>query len=313
MKKQLMRCGIGTVLVLVMVFSLWGCVGPQEVPEEPDKSEPPVQEDSSAFAEMLKTLDGSRFTYMEGAGNISAEYFVSTLKNAAAGGYTLEENVENGYDPTAGYCWSLEAYFEGDLETTGLSWNDLHIRAECYFTENLAKVWYGKAGAYDVATFNDESLYQLILHKDDREHRIDEDDYEKLKDILTEQMELNYNRWKDSPGNITGYELLEFYHVGSYEEDGTVVELYDFDYALIPENPEKIMLVGGIGFDSQFRLINFNGGGQLAVRYRDGEMTAHNFMEDDFHYIPCKEENAEVDEAQREYLKNALDAAEHQE
>ena len=290
MKKLFMRCGISAVLILGMVFSLWGCGGPQGVPEEPDKSEPPLQENSSAFAEMLKTLDASQFTCMDGAGNISAEDFVSTLKNAAAGGYTLEENVENGYDPTAGYCWSLEAYFEGDLETTGLSWNDLHIRAECYFTENLVKVWYGKAGAYDVATFNDESLYQLILHKDDREHRIDEDDYEKLKDILTEQMELNYNRWKDSPGNITGYELLEFYHVGSYEEDGAVVELYDFDYALIPENPEKIMLVGGIGFDSQFRLINFNGGGQLAVRYRNGEMTAHNFMEDDFHYIPCKEE-----------------------
>ena len=313
MKKQLMRCGIGTVFVLVIVFSLWGCGGPQVVPAEPDKSEPPVQEESSAFAEMLNTLDGSRFTYMEGAGNISAEDFVSALKKAAADGYTLEEGVEDGYDPTARYCWSLEAYFEGDLETTGISWNDLHIRAECYFTENLVKVWYGKAGAYDVATFNDESLYQLILHKGDRELRIDEEDYEKFKDILTGQMELNYNRWIDSPGNIIGYELLEFYNLGSYEEDGTVVELYDFDYALIPENPEEIILVGGIGFDSQFRLINFNGGGQLAVRYRDGEMTAYNFMEDDFHYIPGKEENAEVDESQREYLKIALDAAEHQE
>ena len=313
MKKQLMRCGISTVFVLIMVFSLWGCGGQQDVTEEPDKSETPVQEESSAFAEMLKTLEASQFTCMEGAGNISAEEFVAVLKNAAAGEYTLEENVEDGYDPAAGYCWSLEAYFEGDPETTGISWNDSHLRAECYFTENLVKVWYGKAGAYEVATFNDEDLYQLILHKGDREHRIDEDDYEKFKDILTEQMELNYYRWKDSPGNITGYELLEFYNLGSYEEDGAVVELYDFDYALIPENPEKIILVGGIGFDSQFRLINFNGGGQLAVRYRDGEMTAHNFMEDDFHYIPGKEENAEVDEAQREYLKIALDAAEHQE
>ncbi len=310
MKNQLMRCGITAVFVLVMVFSMWGCGGQQEVPEEPDKSEHPVQEDSSAFEEMLNSLDGSQFTCMDGAGNISAEDFVSALKNAAAGGYTLDEGVENGYDPSAGYSWSMEAYFEGDVETTGISWNDLHIRAECYFTENLVKVWYGKAGVYDVASFNDEALYQLILHKDDRDRRIDEEDYEQFKEILTAQMEFNYNGWKDSPGNITGYELLEFYHAGSYEEDGITVEIYNFDYALLPEKPEEIMLVGGISFDSQFRLINFNGGGLLAVRYRNGEMAAYKFMEDDFHYIPGEEKNAEVDEAQRAYLKSALDAAE---
>ena len=55
MKKQFTRGGINAVFVLVMVFSLWGCGAPQEVPEVPDKLESPMQEDSSAFAEMLET------------------------------------------------------------------------------------------------------------------------------------------------------------------------------------------------------------------------------------------------------------------
>lgn len=298
MMKKIMRIGISAALVLIMAFGLWGCAAPQEV-------------SGSAFAEMVKTLDASQFTCLDGAGNISAEEFVNALKIAAAGDYTLEENVEDGYDPQAGYSWSMEAYFEGDLETIGISWNDLHIRAECYFTENLVKVWYGKAGVYDTATFHDEALYQLIRHKGDRENRIDEAAYEEFKDILTEQMESHYNGWKDSPGEITGYELLDFYPVGSYEEDDATVELYEFDYALLPEKPEEVILAGGTCFDSKLRLVGFNGGGQLAVRYRNGDMAAHAFMGNDFYYVPGGEEYFEgYEKQQKDRLKSELDDAE---
>ena len=293
MKKQLMRCGIGTVFVLVMVFSLWGCGGPQVVPAEPDKSEPPVQEESSAFAEMLNTLDGSRFTYMEGTGNISAEDFVSALKKAAADGYTLEEGVEDGYDPTAGYCWSLEAYFEGDPETTGISWNDLHIRAECYFTENLVKIWYGKAGAYDVATFNDESLYQLILHKGDQDPMIDEEAFQKYENILTEKMEETFLMMKSYPGNFFDYELCSFCEILEYKEaDGCIVKLYDFDFALLIDTPQNIVLAGGMYLDGNIRLRGLNVG-QFAVRLKDNDPQCYVFMLNDEKYDPLYADNGD--------------------
>lgn len=298
------------VLLCVMIMLLTVCLCSCDKPSPQNQ----VQEESSAFSEMLKNLDGSQFTCMDGAGNITADCFADALKDAAADGYTLEEGLENGYDPSAAYSWSMEAYFEGDVETTGISWNDLHLRAECYFTENLVKVWYGKAGVYDMAVFENEELYQMLLHKGDREHVIDEDAYKQFEKILTAQIEFNYDGWKDSPGEITGYELLDFHHVGSYEEDDASVELYDFDYALLPEKPEEVMLAGGTSFDSQMRLINFNGGGQFAVRYRNGEMIAYTFMGNDFHYMPGEEEYFEGYEAQqKEWLKSALDAAEKNE
>lgn len=263
------------------------------------------------LTEVLPSLDGESFTCMDRAGNVTAEAFTDALKNAAANEVTLEEAVKAGYQIEGGFTWNLEAYFEGDLETEGISWNDLHIRAECSFAEDLVKVWYGKAGSYDVTYYRDEALYQLIRHKGDREYYIDRTAFSRFEEILTKQMELHFNSWKSNPGEIIGYELLDFYLVYSYEEKNSVVELYDFDYALLPKYPDQVPLAGGTQFDSQLRLRGFNGGGQLAVRYRDGEMTAYSFMGNDFYYA-----GEEVDwfdgyeKQQKDRLKSALDYAE---
>ena len=300
------------LMVMILITFMWGC-SQEAVENETENTvhqESAGQEHVSAFEEMLNNLDGSQFTCMDGAGNITPEDFAEALKAAADEGYTLESDIEDGYDPSVGYCWSLEAYFEGNWDE-GISWNNLHIRAECYFEENLVKVWYGKAGIYDVAYFDNAELYQMILHKGDHEQIIDEEDYAKFEEILTSQMERHYEGWKDSLGEITGYELLEFHFVGRYEEDGAAVELYDFDYALLPEKPEEVMLAGGTSFDSQFRLVNFNGGGQLAVRYRNGEMTAYAFMGNDFYYVPGEEEYFVGYEAQqKDNLRSMLDYVE---
>ena len=89
-----------------------------------------------------------------------------------------------------------------------------------------------------------------------------------------------------------------------------LVVLYDFDYALLTDDVESIMWAGGMCLDSQCRLHGFNGGGQFAVRYRGGKVTATAFMGNDFWVSSADFENKEAQEWIKERLKNALDQAE---
>ena len=89
-----------------------------------------------------------------------------------------------------------------------------------------------------------------------------------------------------------------------------LVELYDFDYALLTDDVESIVWAGGMCLDSQCRLHGFNGGGQFVVRYRGGKVTATAFMGNDFWVSSADFENKEAQEWIKERLKNALDQAE---
>ena len=89
-----------------------------------------------------------------------------------------------------------------------------------------------------------------------------------------------------------------------------LVELYDFYYALLTDDVESIVWAGGMCLDSQCRLHGFNGGGQFAVRYRGGKVTATAFMGNDFWVSSADFENKEAQEWIKERLKNALDQAE---
>ena len=67
-------------------------------------------------------------------------------------------------------------------------------------------------------------------------------------------------------------------------------------------------MVGGMHFDSKCRLHGFNGGGQLAVRYRDGKIAATAFMGNDFFYTSS--DSGELLDLNKMRLKEALDLKE---
>lgn len=125
------------------------------------------------------------------------------------------------------------------------------------------------------------------------------------------QMEIYLKSMSEANRSIYGYELTLFYRIGAYEEeDGSRVELYDFDYALLTDDIESIRWAGGMYLDSQCRLQRFNGGGQFAVRYRDGNVAATAFMANDFCVSSEDFEDKETVEWIKASLKNALDQAE---
>ena len=151
--------------------------------------------------------------------------------------------------------------------------------------------------------FESKELYQLIRHRRDYDEVIDWDAFGQFEDILVKQMEKCFGQMKDNPGQFLDYELKRFQQIWSYADaDGTVVELYDFDYALLTGTPELIGWAGGMYLDSEGNVQGFNGGGQFAVRLRDGKYAVHFFLGNDMSYNP-----GENEEFIREHLSGVLD------
>ena len=278
--------------------------------------------ETAAFpAEALRVMaevEPAWFTNI-GAGNVSPELLAAVLNDAAVReraedfeerqavrqvAYDLQEEEGEVY-------WRLRAeYLEGGEESV-VGGSNPYVILECGLSENQVKVTCGRFNHTDTVYLHHSVLYQLVRHMWDYEEIVDGEDFARFEDILTAQMEDGLAMMKDNPGQFDRYELTRFHQVWEYEEaDGSLVKLYDFDYALHPGTLKEIGWAGGMHMDSQLRVQGFNGGGQFAVRYRNGEVAATAFMGNDFSYSPASDPEGENENFAKEWLKSALDQAE---
>lgn len=258
----------------------------------------------------MAAVKASDFTTPDMLINITAEELAEAL-NAAAAGQIVEFDEKSSpyYQTDVMWCWDVgEAYLQRNIPDE-VSHRDLHFVLECGLTPDIVKVTYGTYPRPDVVYFKDEKFYNTVRSCADCEEFVDNAAYEKFRYILVPQMERNLEYISENPGNFTDYELTLFREAGEYKEkDEARVEVYDFDYGLITDTPEKVEIVGGMHFDSKFRIHGFNGGGQLAVRYRDGKIAATAFMGNDFWYTSS--DSGELLALNKMRLKEALDLKE---
>ena len=258
----------------------------------------------------MAAVKASDFTTPDMLINITAEELAEAL-NAAAAGQIVEFDEKSSpyYRTDVMWCWDVgEAYLQRNIPDE-VSHRDLHFVLECGLTPDIVKVTYGTYPRPDVVYFKDEKFYNTVRSCADCEEFVDNAAYEKFRYILVPQMERNLEYISENPGNFTDYELTLFREAGEYKEkDEARVEVYDFDYGLITDTPEKVEIVGGMHFDSKFRIHGFNGGGQLAVRYRDGKIAATAFMGNDFWYTSS--DSGELLALNKMRLKEALDLKE---
>ena len=259
----------------------------------------------------MAAVKASDFTTPDMLINITADELAEALNSAAEGGHIVEFDEKSSpyYQTDVMWCWDVgEAYLQRNIPDE-VSHRDLHFVLECGLTPDIVKVTYGTYPRPDVVYFKDEKFYNTVRSCADCEEFVDNAAYEKFRYILVPQMERNLEYISENPGNFTDYELTLFREAGEYKEkDEARVEVYDFDYGLITDTPEKVEIVGGMHFDSKFRIHGFNGGGQLAVRYRDGKIAATAFMGNDFWYTSS--DSGELLALNKMRLKEALDLKE---
>lgn len=259
----------------------------------------------------MAAVKASDFTTPDMLINITAEELAQALNSAAEGGHIVEfdERSSPYYQTSVMWCWNVgEAYLQRNIPDE-VSHRDLHFVLECGLTPDIVKVTYGTYPRPDVVYFKDEKFYNTVRSCADCEEFVDNAAYEKFRYILVSVMEFNMEIMSEGIGDFTDYDLTLFRKAGEYtEKDGAKVEVYDFDYGLLTDTPEKVEMVGGMHFDSKCRLHGFNGGGQLAVRYRDGKIAATAFMGNDFWYTSS--DSGELLDLNKMRLKEALDLKE---
>ena len=259
----------------------------------------------------MATVKASDFTTPEMLRNITPEKLAAALNAAAAAGQVVDFDEKSSpyYQTDIMWCWDVgDAYMEGNMEE-GVSGYDLHFDIKCDLTPDIVKVTYGTVPNLETIYLKDTDLYNTVRSCSDVEEFVDTAAYEKFRYILVPQMEFNMEIMSEGIGDFTGYDLTLFRKAGEYtEKDGAKVEVYDFDYALVTDAPEAIIFAGGMYLDSKCRLHGFNGGGQLAVRYRDGKIAATAFMGNDFWYTSS--DSGELLDLNKMRLKEALDLKE---
>ena len=228
----------------------------------------------------MKSVSASDFKEPKEYGNVSDQQLADALNGAV-------EHLMSGDDVPSAFAdqWSIRwAFLEGD--PTGVTNKDLYLRISCGLTENVVQVGVHKGRQGNSAFFEDAKLYQLVRHSRDYEEIIDTDAYELFKPILEKQMDDTVALMSDNPGKFTGYELTRFHKILEFEDgtEGSFVELYDFDYALLTDSPEDVGWAGGMYLDGDLRVQGFNGGGQFAVKYQDEKVVSTAFMGNDFIY-----------------------------
>lgn len=231
----------------------------------------------------MKAVSATDFKEPKEYGNVSDQVLADALNGAV-------QHLMSGDQVPAPFIdqWEIRWIFlEG--EPSGVTNEDLYLRVSCGLAENVVKVTAHKGRQENSSYFEDAVLYQLVRHSKDYEEIIDADAYERFKPILEKQMDDTFTYMSDNPGKFTGYELTRFHQILEFENDGdgSVVELYDFDYAILADSPETIGWFDGMYLDGDLRVQGFNGGGQFAVKYQGGEVASTAFMGNDFIYDPA--------------------------
>ena len=142
--------------------------------------------------------------------------------------------------------------------------------------------------------FRDKTLYDLVRYSRDYAETVDQASYEEFKPQIDAVMQRTLDTYATNPGEFHAYQLTRFTKLWQYAtEDGNRAEVYQFDYALIPDKPLEIGWAGGVYLDSQLRMQGFNDAGKVVARYKDDAFLGLVFMSYDDLYWTLFDEDWE--------------------
>ena len=201
---------------------------------------------------------------------VTAQQAADALNSAAEHQITGEQAIAEGYADTCPF-WRME------LPDT--------LYAQCGLTENVVFVRYYSAAERGEGYFRNETLYDLVRHCRDYDEVIDQAAYARFKPQIDAVMQQELDAYANTPGEFHAYQLMNFSPVWQYETpDGNRAEWYDFDFALIPDRPDRDFWAGGLYMDSQLRVRGFFVCGSVVARYQNDTFLGLVFMAGDDSY-----------------------------
>ena len=275
------------VLAALLAFFAAACTaargedGPvEETPEKEVVSDGSAEETPELLSasDAMRGMTAEKILYTEKWQNVDRAALADALREAA--GHPAD--VELPFTE-----WRVDAYLE--LNEEG-SWSSAlrHFELSCGQTENIVLVRLRDAEQSDSLFVQDEALYWIVRRSCDQTGGVEQEAYERFKDLLAPRTEATLANHSDSPMEPTGYEVTLFTKYLTYEDaqSGARVDVYDFDFAMPLRHPEcSYALTGGWRLDSQLRMTNsYLLGGNLVVCFRNGEQIGTAVKDSDMSY-----------------------------
>lgn len=234
-------------------------------------------------ATRLANLTVGDIKYIAGFSEVDASEIASLLSAAAGKMIERTEDVMS--------FWSLELYLSGgpDVYNTGTDeWLTIHAGLE----ENIVQInHHSKNGKYTILYFEDEALYRFVRGSYTTDKFIDEEAFGRFGDILEDRAQETVDRSKEYEGGYplpyTGFKIVGFEKVDSFERDGTKYEVYEWDVAFLHDDPMKVGWAGGMWLDSELRVRALEQETYFVVRI-SGDVVEYDFFFWDLYFGPDK-------------------------
>ena len=269
---------------IAVVLAAALCVGCTFTGAKKDETAP--QPDTIAGCMAALTVDAVTGWDVQQYPNITLGRLVTAMNDAAAYEITAEEAL--GYEED-GQEWFVAVHTDGRV----LMLNCGNVGGIVHVVDLSAALSSDAASPERrEAYFRHDTLYDLVRHAQADDAVINYTAYETFRTQLDAAMQRTLDGMSDAPGGVYAYQLVCFDLTWQYDTgDGSRAEVYQFDYALLAENPAEITMAGGMYLDSQQRLRGFSNCGNVVARYRDDTLLGLVFMGSDNYYVPPFDED----------------------
>lgn len=193
------------------------------------------------------------------------KYVVFASKEPGAGeivrtlGAALVNRVAYSDFEVGGMFFTLEFYLSGD--DGGFSGQkDEWVGLYAGLDENVVWVWHHESYAPVVKFFvKDEALYQLVRGSYVADGVIEEEAFARYAEVIRARAQETVDQSRENADAFsllpyTGYEILRFEMIDSFERDGAQYVVYAWDVAFLHDDPTKVGWAGGMWLDSELRV-----------------------------------------------------------
>lgn len=190
--------------------------------------------------------------------NISAQQLVDALNGAAGHEIDLPEGLPYTF-------YSLYV----PLGPSSAITNGEHFFFHVGLQENLIYMWYrDPKGNTEDLYLEDSNLYWLIRNSYHTPVHIEEEAFARYRSVL----EARAQQTVDTAVNVleqpafTGYDIVTFEYVDSFERDSATYTLYNWNVAFPTDDPANICWAGGMQLDTECRVLSYEQATNFVVK-----------------------------------------------
>lgn len=230
-------------------------------------------EETWEVLEKLSALQGGDIVYVDYE-SVDAFELADAVRSA------MEHRI--AYRDLSMPMWDLSFYLSGGPEIFNTQ-SDEWVYLIAGLEENIVHIYYhDPALGTGTICVEDETLYWLLKTLYNTDGIVNEEEITPYRDILDARAQETVDRseqyaGEEYPRPYTGYEIVQFERIDSFEQDGAQYIIYKWDVAFLTDDPHSVVWAGGMWMDSQDRVREVEGYTYFVVCI-SGDTVAHDFF-----------------------------------